>query len=54
VASGEVRIGFDVACTTTAMLDRLETAPPEALMDAPTLRIKDVVQDPTRLRRTVL
>jgi eukaryotic-like serine/threonine-protein kinase len=54
VASDEVRIGFDVACTTTAMLDRLETAPPEALMDAPTLRIEDVVQDPNRLRRTVL
>jgi predicted Ser/Thr protein kinase len=53
-ATEEVRIGFDAACTTTAMLDRLETAPPEALMDAPTLRIEDVVQDPSRLRRTVL
>jgi eukaryotic-like serine/threonine-protein kinase len=54
VASDEVRIGFADACSTTAMLDRLETAPPEALMDAPTLRIEDVVQDPNKLRRTLL
>jgi len=53
-AAEEIHIGFDPACTTTAMLDRLETAPPEALMDAPTLRIEDIVQDPTKLRRTVL
>jgi hypothetical protein len=53
-ASDEVRIGFAEACTTSPMLDQLERAPPEALMDAPTLRIEDVVQDPNRLRRTVL
>jgi serine/threonine-protein kinase len=53
-AGTEVRIGFDPGCTTTAMLNRLETVPPEALMDAPTRRIEDVVQDPNSLRRTVL
>lgn len=53
-AAAEVRIGFDPACTTSAMLNQLETVPPEALMDAPTLRIEDVVQDPNKLRRTVL
>jgi serine/threonine-protein kinase len=53
-AAAEVRIGFEPACTTSAMLNQLETVPPEALMDAPTLRIEDVVQDPNKLRRTVL
>ena len=53
-AAAEVHIGFDPACTTSAMLNQLETVPPEALMDAPTLRIEDVVQDPNKLRRTVL
>jgi hypothetical protein len=49
-----VRIGFDPTCTNAAMLNRLETVPPQALMDSPTQRIEDVMQDPNKLRRTVL
>jgi hypothetical protein len=42
---------FDESCTSAATLDRLDTLPPEALIDSPALRIEDVVKDPNLLHR---
>jgi hypothetical protein len=47
----EVHVMFDEACTPAATLDRLDTLPPEALIDSPALRIEDVVKDPNLLHR---
>jgi predicted Ser/Thr protein kinase len=53
-AAAEVHVLFDASCTSAATLNRLDTLPPEALIDSPLLRIEDVVQDPKQLRRVNL
>ena len=47
--AAELRISFDGGCTPA--LNKLESAPPEALIDAPQQRIQDVVKDPKSLNR---
>ena len=47
--AAELRISFDAGCTPA--LHKLESAPPEALIDAPEQRIQDVVKDPKTLHR---
>ena len=53
-AAAEVHVLFDATCTSAATLNRLDTLPPEALIDSPLLRIEDVVKDPKQLRRVNL
>lgn len=50
----ELLIDFDPACASPAMLARLDTLPPGALIDAPSSRIEEIVSDPARLRRVSL
>jgi serine/threonine-protein kinase len=45
----EVHILFDSACQSDGALSRLEAMPPDALTDAPKLRIEDVVRQPRTL-----
>ena len=52
--AAELHATYDAACATEAMLTRLERYPPEALIDAPKLRIEDIVSDPARLQRAAL
>ena len=47
--AAELRISFDAGCTPA--LNKLESTPPEALIDAPEQRIQDVVKDPKTLNR---
>jgi serine/threonine-protein kinase len=47
--AAELRITFDPGCATA--LGKLESTPPEALIDAPLQRIEDVVKDPKSLHR---
>jgi eukaryotic-like serine/threonine-protein kinase len=50
----QLRITYDAACNAAPLLGRLEHAPPAALIDAPPLRLQDIVSDPARLQRTTL
>jgi serine/threonine-protein kinase len=47
--AAELRINFDAGCTPA--LNKLESSPPEALIEAPEQRIEDVVKDPKFLHR---
>jgi len=53
-AAQELRIQLDRACATDAVLGRLDTSVPEALVDAPRSRIEDIVSNPARLRSAAL
>ena len=53
-AAPELRIQLDRACATDAVLGRLDTSAPEALIDAPNSRIADIVSNPARLRSATL
>jgi len=53
-AAQELRIQLDRACATDAVLGRLDTSVPEALVDAPNSRIEDIVSNPARLRAAAL
>jgi serine/threonine-protein kinase len=53
-SAAELLIDFDHACATPTVLTRLDSLPPEALIDAPRSRIEEIVSDPARLRRTAL
>jgi hypothetical protein len=48
----EVQVLFDGACASADSLKRLETLPPEGLLDSPAGRIQEVVTDPSKLHRT--
>ena len=50
----ELLIDFDPACTTPAVLARLDTLPPGSLIDAPSSRLEEIVSDPARLHRAAL
>jgi serine/threonine-protein kinase len=50
----DVHVVFDAGCASVESLKRLETLPPEGLIDAPALRIEDVVKDPNMLNRTTI
>jgi eukaryotic-like serine/threonine-protein kinase len=50
----QLRITYAAACNTAPLLGRLEHAPPAALIDAPQLRLQDIVSDPARLQPTTL
>lgn len=50
----ELLIDFDPVCASPAVLARLDTLPPGALIDAPSSRIEEIVSDPARLRRVAL
>jgi eukaryotic-like serine/threonine-protein kinase len=53
-AATEVHVLFDADCTAAATLKRLDSLPPEALMEAPAPRIEDIVRDPGQLRRETI
>jgi eukaryotic-like serine/threonine-protein kinase len=50
----ELLIDFDPACSSPAVLARLDASPPGALIDAPSSRIEEIVSDPARLPRAAL
>jgi eukaryotic-like serine/threonine-protein kinase len=49
--AAQVDIRFEAACLSGESLKRLESLPPQALMDSPALRIEDVVKNPKTLGR---
>jgi eukaryotic-like serine/threonine-protein kinase len=50
----ELLIDFEPVCASQGVLARLDSLPPGALIDAPSLRIEEIVSDPARLRRAAL
>jgi serine/threonine protein kinase len=50
----ELLIDFEPACSSPAVLARLDASPPGALIDAPSSRIEEIVSDPARLPRAAL
>jgi predicted Ser/Thr protein kinase len=50
----ELLIDFKPVCGSPAVLARLDGLPPEALIDAPSSRIEEIVSDPARLHRAAL
>ena len=49
--TSEVSLAFDAACSTPAVVGRLDSLPPAELFDAPQPRREAVVKDPEVLRR---
>ena len=50
----ELLIDFSPACSSPAVLARLDALPPGALIDAPSSRIQEIFSDPARLQRAAL
>jgi serine/threonine-protein kinase len=54
VAGDTVSVAFDKACTSSAVLSRLESNPPAGLYVAPPERQKSVIRDPGALRKLTI